>query len=66
LRISRIKVAFLYRVFAKIDKNTDGFILFDEYLDWVKRFLAVLKYFGDEFWVTPEDDLNSGVDNFLE
>jgi Ca2+-binding EF-hand superfamily protein len=31
----------------------------------VKRFLAVLKYFGDEFWVYPDDDVNSGLDNFL-
>jgi len=35
-------------------------------LDWVKRFLAVLKYFGDEFWVSPDDDINSSFDNFLD
>lgn len=51
----RFKKAILYRIFEKIDKNHDGLISFEEYLDWVKRFLAVLKYFGDEFYV-PEDD----------
>ncbi len=30
-------------------------ISYDEYLDWVARFLSVSKYFGDEFYV-PEDD----------
>lgn len=24
-----------------------------------------MKYFGDEFWVYPDDDINSGLDNFL-
>lgn len=63
--VARIRAEFLWKVFAKIDKNNDGLISFDEYLDWVKRFLAVLKYFGDEFWVTPDDDINSGFDYFL-
>jgi len=63
--VSRIRPEFLWKVFAKIDKNNDGLITFDEYLDWVKRFLAVLKYFGEEFWVYPDDDMNSGLDNFL-
>jgi hypothetical protein len=31
----------------------------------VKRFLAVLKYYGNEFWVTPDDDINSGYDDWL-
>ena len=65
LNVARIRTDFLYKVFAKIDKNNDGLISFEEYLDWVKRFLAVLKYFGDEFWVYPDDDINYGTDNFL-
>lgn len=63
--VARIRADFLWKVFGKIDKNNDGLISFDEYLDWVKRFLSVLKYFGDEFWVTPDDDINSGFDYFL-
>ena len=50
-KLSKFKKSILYKIFDKIDKNHDGLITFDEYLDWVKRFLAVLKYFGDEFYV---------------
>lgn len=54
-KLDKFKKVILYKIFAKIDKNNDGLITFEEYLDWVKRFLAVLRYFGDEFYV-PEDD----------
>ena len=55
LNVYKIKDSLLFALFAKIDKNHDGLITFEEYLDWVRRFLAVLKYFGDEFWVDEDD-----------
>ena len=55
-KLDKYKQAILYKIFAKIDKNNDGLITFEEYLDWVKRFLAVVRYFGDEFYVAEDDD----------
>lgn len=55
LKLNNFSNDILRKIFAKIDKNNDGFISYEEYLDWVKRFLAVEHYFGDEFYV-PEDD----------
>jgi len=54
-KLDKFKKVILYKIFAKIDKNNDGLITFEEYLDWVKRFLAVLRYFGDEFYVSEDD-----------
>lgn len=65
LEISKFKNSILFKIFAKIDKNNDGLISFEEYLDWVKRFLAVLKYFGDEFYV-PEDDADIDDSSIFE
>ena len=62
-KLSKFRASILCKIFAKIDKNCDGLITLDEYLDWVKRFLAVLKYFGDEFWVN-EDDASDNDDGF--
>ena len=55
-KLDKFKQAILYKIFAKIDKNNDGLITFEEYLDWVKRFLAVVRYIGDEFYVAEDDD----------
>jgi len=54
-KLQKFRKSILYKIFDKIDKNHDGLISFEEYLDWVKRFLAVLKYFGDEFYVEEDD-----------
>lgn len=62
----RIKDSFLYKIFAKIDKNRDGLISYGEYLDWVEKFLAVLKLCSDEFYVLPEDDPNYRDGDILE
>lgn len=55
LSIGRIKLSFLYLVFGIIDKNKDGIINYEEYLDWIRRFLSVLKYYGDEFYFREDD-----------
>ena len=47
-------------IFAKIDKNNDGLITLAEYLDWVKRFLAVDVNRGDEFYTSEDDDSIEG------
>lgn len=47
LKLDSFKNSILYSIFGKIDKDQDGLISFDQYLDWVKRFLAVLHYFGN-------------------
>lgn len=47
LNIGRIRKSILLLIFALIDKNHDGLISLSEYLDWVKRFLAVDLNRGD-------------------
>jgi hypothetical protein len=47
LNLNNFKDSILHKIFAKIDKNHDGLISYDDYLDWVKRFLAAEKYTGD-------------------
>ena len=55
LKISRVKKAILLIIFAKIDKNNDGLITYDEYLEWVKDYIAVDLNRGDYFY-SKEDD----------
>lgn len=50
LALGRIRSSFLDLLYKIIDQNHDGVVSYDEYLDWVKRFIAVQKYFGDEFY----------------
>jgi Ca2+-binding EF-hand superfamily protein len=54
-KLDKFKQVILYKIFGKIDKNNDGLITFEEYLNWVKLFLAVFRYFGDEFYATEDD-----------
>lgn len=47
LKISRVRRHILELIFKKIDTNNDGLISFVQYLDWVKRYLAVDPNRGD-------------------
>lgn len=64
LGIGRIKKFILSLIFQKIDKNHDGLITFDEYLEWVKKYLAVGVNRGEEYY-TREDDAAIGSDGDL-
>lgn len=55
LNAGRIRKAILLKIFALIDKNNDGLISISEYLDWVRRFLAVDINRGDEFYLQEDD-----------
>lgn len=30
-----------------VDQNKDGIVSYEEYLDWIRRFISVVKYHGD-------------------
>lgn len=40
LGLSRFKDSILFKIFEKIDKNHDGWISYEEYVDWIIKFLA--------------------------
>lgn len=60
VNIGRVRKSLLLAIFAKIDKNNDGLITLAEYLDWVKRFLAVDVNRGEEFYTKEDDDSIDG------
>lgn len=62
--VGKIKKSILLLIFGLIDKNHDGLISLAEYLDWVKRFLAVDLNRGDEFYLKEDDDSIEGGDIF--
>lgn len=45
-----MKLSYLELLYKIIDQNHDGVVSYEEYLDWIKRFIAVTKYYGDEFY----------------
>lgn len=58
-------MSFLELLYKIIDQNHDGVVSYEEYLDWIRRFIAVKKYYGDEFYFV-EDDLDiDPSDKFL-
>ena len=62
LLILRVKTSILLLIFAKIDKNNDGLITYDEYLKWVKYYIAVDLNRGDEYYLKEDDDAIKGDD----
>lgn len=66
LEVERVSDRLLWKFFEKIDTNKDGLISFGEYLAWVSDFLAVLAYFGLEYYIVEDDeDLAIGADMIL-
>lgn len=58
LNLGRFKNSILFKIFEKIDKNHDGWISYEEYMDWVIKFLAVGSLRNGEF-MAQEDDLDA-------
>lgn len=56
LNFGRVRKSILLLLFGLIDKNKDGLISLNEYLDWVRRFLAVDVNRGDEFYLKEDDE----------
>lgn len=64
VNIDKVKRTILVLIFGLIDKNHDGLISLKEYLDWVKRFLAVDLNRGEEFYLKEDDESIEGGDIF--
>lgn len=64
MKLDNFKNSILEKIFARIDKNHDGLISYEDYLDWVKRFLADPNYSGDEFFVEEDDEDIDSSDAF--
>ncbi len=43
------------KLFGTVDINNDGTITYEEYMLWVKNYLAVTDLYGDGYYI-PEDD----------
>lgn len=54
--VARIRPQILRLIFDKIDTNRDGLITFDEYLRWVRLYLAVDTNRGEEFYLKEDDE----------
>jgi hypothetical protein len=61
LSLGRIKISFLDKLYLIVDQNHDGIATYEEYLDCIRMFIAIPKYFGDEFYF-KEDDLDLDSD----
>jgi len=44
IKFGNFKARILSKIFAKIDKNDDGLISYDEYEDWIRRFVLAINY----------------------
>lgn len=52
----RIKSSLLQLIYQRIKKNRDGYVSFEEYLKWVRKYIAVDTNRGEEYYLLEDDD----------
>ena len=55
LKVARVKEELMWGFFNQIDTDNDGWISFDEYLQWVKSFLCPVTFETDSFYFELDD-----------
>lgn len=54
--VGRLTDELLYKIFLKVDKDSDGWISNQEYLTWVYTFLCPPTYRGLDYYVQEDDE----------
>jgi hypothetical protein len=39
-----------------MDKNGDGTITYDEYIEWIRDFVAVIDLYGEAYYTSEDDE----------
>lgn len=66
LGVGRIRMQILQLIFIKIDSNNDGLISFEEYLEWIRKYLAVDINSGERYYIKEDDDALKGTGDIFE